>query len=462
MKILLKNKKLYLRNTLKMRFLLLLVMIFFIFSNCEFQKKLTKQPNVILIMADDIGFEGLSINGSTSYKTPVLDSLALKGINFTKTLSQPLCTPSRVKIMTGKFNFRNYEYFSYLNSNQKSFGNLFKENGYKTAIVGKWQLNGVKHELINNEISQDNQRPYKFGFDEYSLWQLTKHKGFGERFANPLIEQNGKILSRDKNSYGPDVVSDYAIDFIKRNKDQPFFLYYPMLLVHSPFVPTPDSPEWQNIETRSNQNNRFFVDMVAYMDKIIGKIVNELNIQGIAENTLLIFVGDNGTKRTITSNTTRGQIKGAKGNTITHGNHVPMIASWPSKIKNPKGYSGLISFTDFYATFSDILGVKDQSDGISMMDIFSGKKANKRKAVSIYYDPMWNESVNQFRNIFSQDDRYKLYQDGSFFDMKKDVLETNPLKEDSLTKDQKIIKSNLSSQLALFPDLPKTSYSNVN
>ena len=134
-------KKSYLKNMLKVRFLLLLVMIFFIFSNCEFQKKLTKRPNVILIMADDIGFEGLSINGSTSYKTPVLDSLALKGINFTKTLSQPLCTPSRVKIMTGKFNFRNYEYFSYLNSNQKSFGNLFKENGYKTAIVGKWQLN---------------------------------------------------------------------------------------------------------------------------------------------------------------------------------------------------------------------------------------------------------------------------------------------------------------------------------
>ena len=165
-------------------------------------------------------------------------------------------------------------------------------------------------------------------------------------------------------------------------------------------MPTPDSPEWQNIETRSNQNNRFFVDMVAYMDKIIGKIVNELNIQGIAENTLLIFVGDNGTKRTITSNTTRGQIKGAKGNTITHGNHVPMIASWPSKIKNPKGYSGLISFTDFYATFSDILGVKDQSDGISMMDIFSGKKANKRKAVSIYYDPMWNERDASVQKYF--------------------------------------------------------------
>ena len=114
---------------------------------CQTITEQASKPNVILIMADDIGFECLSINGSTSYKTPVLDSLANKGINFTKAISQPLCTPSRVKIMTGKFNFKNYEYFTYLNPKEKSFGNLFKENGYKTAIVGKWQLNGIAHKL---------------------------------------------------------------------------------------------------------------------------------------------------------------------------------------------------------------------------------------------------------------------------------------------------------------------------
>ena len=100
-----------------------------------------------------------------------------------------------------------------------------------------------------------------------------------------------------KKQYGPDIVSDYAIDFIKKNKDNPFFIYYPMLLVHDPFVPTPDSPEWQSPETRSVKNNRFFIDMVAYMDKIIGKIVDELENQGVADNTLLLFVGDNGTNR---------------------------------------------------------------------------------------------------------------------------------------------------------------------
>ena len=103
--------------------LILMILISSIVTNCSRKKEITQKPNVILIMADDIGFECLSINGSKSYNTPVLDSLATNGINFTNTISQPLCTPSRVKIMTGKYNFRNYEHFTYLNSNQKTFGN---------------------------------------------------------------------------------------------------------------------------------------------------------------------------------------------------------------------------------------------------------------------------------------------------------------------------------------------------
>ena len=422
---------------------------------CQTITEQPSKPNVILIMADDIGFECLSINGSTSYKTPVLDSLANKGINFTKAISQPLCTPSRVKIMTGKFNFKNYEYFTYLNPKEKSFGNLFKENGYKTAIVGKWQLNGIAHKL---QGFNDNTRPNHFGFDEYSLWQLTKLKSYGERFANPYIEQNGKALPRDQNAYGPDIVSNYAIDFIKRNKDQPFFIYYPMLLVHSPFVPTPDSPEWESLETRSKQEDRFYIDMVAYMDKIIGRIVNELKTQGIADNTLLYFIGDNGTKTTLVSMTENGPIRGGKGNTITHGNHIPMVASWPGKIKKPYTYSGLINFTDFYATFCDILGVANESDGLSMIDLLNGEKLLERKTVTTYYDPMWSANVTQFRNVFSQNSRYKLYKDGKFYDMESDILEKSPLSDKELSEDQKIIKAKLADELARFPSLPETSF----
>ena len=424
---------------------------------CQVPNEKTPKPNVILIMADDIGFECLSINGSTSYRTPVLDSLARNGVNFKKALSQPLCTPSRVKIMTGKYNYKNYEYFTYLNPNEKTFGNLFKENGYKTAIVGKWQLNGIQYKI---DGFNDNRRPNHFGFDEYCLWQLTKLKSDGERFANPLIEQNGEFLPRDEDAYGPDVVSDYAIEFIKKNKDNPFFIYYPMLLVHSPFVPTPDSPEWQLIETRSQKNNRFFIDMVEYMDKIIGKIKHELENQGIAENTLILFVGDNGTNVNLVSETKNGPVKGGKGNTITHGHHVPMVANWPKKIKNPTEYNGLINLNDFYATFCDILEVKNESDGKSFMDVFSNDNSTNRETTTIYYDPHHHNrsKVSPLRNVFTQDARYKLYKDGRFFDMKNDILETSPLSDEVLDKEQMVIKKKLAVELAKFPELPKRNF----
>ena len=116
--------------------------------------------------------------------------------------------------------------------------------------------------------------------------------------------------------------------------------------------------------------------MVEYMDKIVGKIAQELKAQGIEDNTLIMFVGDNGTSRNLVTKTNFGDVKGAKGNTITHGVHVPMIASWPSKIKNPIIYDGVVDLTDFYATFSDILNLSNDSDGKSLTHIFFGNKKN--------------------------------------------------------------------------------------
>ena len=431
-----------------------IIFLIFISIGCKQTENEIRKPNVILIMADDIGYEGLGINGSLSYNTPNLDALASTGVNFTNAIANPLCTPSRVKIMTGKYNYKNYDYFTHLNSSEKTFGNLFKENGYETAIVGKWQLNGLKISEIDQSIKEDNTRPYKFGFDEYCLWQLTKTKDFGERFANPLIEQNGKFLDRNKDLYGPDIVSDYAIDFIQRNKEKPFFLYYPMLLAHDPFVPTPDSDEWNNPDLRYKKNNIFFKDMVEYMDKIVGKIIHELKAQGLDDNTLIIFLGDNGTNRTLVTKTVNGDVKGAKGNTITHGVHVPMIASWPNKIKKPIIYDGVVDLTDFYATFSDILNVSNDSDGKSLAHIFYGNKKNIRETVTIYYDPKWSTNVDRYRNIFSQDKRYKLYKNGDFYDILNDVLEDSPLGDEFLTKKQRLHKEKLSKELSKFPTLP--------
>lgn len=200
------------------------------FTACTSHEE-SKTPNVILIMADDMGYECLSTYGSQSYHTPVLDSLAAQGIRFDQAVSQPLCTPSRVKIMTGLYNYRNYDYFGHLQNEAYTFGNLMKEAGYATCIAGKWQLNGLAYK---DEIPHWNDagRPHQFGFDEYCLWQLTKTRGEGERYADPLIEQNGRVLENLEDSYGPDIFADFILDFIERKQDSSFFIYYPMVLVH--------------------------------------------------------------------------------------------------------------------------------------------------------------------------------------------------------------------------------------
>ncbi|MDH3652564.1 MAG: sulfatase-like hydrolase/transferase, partial [Saprospiraceae bacterium] len=336
----------------------------------------TDRPNIILIMADDMGYECLKANGALTYETPFLDRMGREGVRFTHCFSQPLCTPSRVKIMTGQYNYRNYEYFGYLNENQKTFGNLLKSAGYATAIVGKWQLNGLAYDLPGY---QDSLRPRKFGFDEHCLWQLTEARQEGERFANPLISQNGELLDRDPDAYGPDIFCDYALDFIGRHQTHPFFLYYPMVLVHNPFVPTPDSEAWSDPNRRYEKDTAHFTDMMAYTDKIVAKIAARLDQLGL-DNTLLIFTADNGTNTSIRTVTNRRTVQGAKGNTILDGTHVPMVARWPAKLKEPLTYEGLIEFSDFYPTFAEIVGDKEHVDGQSFLGIFTSVQHQPRSS----------------------------------------------------------------------------------
>ncbi len=409
--------------------------------------KTDQRPNIVLIMADDMGYETIGANGSIEYSTPVLDRIANKGIRFTHCYSQPLCTPSRVKIMTGKYNFRNYEYFDYLNEHEKTFGTILQEAGYKTCIVGKWQLNG---HVFNIPGFDDMNRPNKMGFDEFSLWQVANNNG--PRYANPYINTNGVAKFHGIDKYGSDIFSDYAVDFIKRNKNNPFFLYYPMVLVHSPFVPTPDSPEWANKELRAKNDTSFFADMMEYTDKIVGKIEKALQDNGVYKNTLFIFTGDNGTHFTIYSDTKDRVVQGAKGNTITDGTHVPLIMNWPKQMINNSVNTDLITFADFMPTFADIANIKVENDGKSFLPQLTSKNINeKQERILIYYDPMWNNRVNKYRGYFAQTAVYKLYNSGKFYNIEKDVLEENALVYDNLSVREKTIYNELEKELKKVP-----------
>ena len=396
-------------------------------------------------MADDMGAECLGVNGSLSYQTPVLDSLANNGIRFTHCHSQPLCTPSRIKIMTGKYNYRNYIDFAYLDRREPTFGNLMKDAGYKTLVSGKWQLSGAKNKV---EGYQDMNRPQHFGFDEYCLWHMTRK---GPRFAHPLIEQNGKVLDTSPDDYGPDIVSNYILDFIARNQEEPFFIYYPMLLVHSPFVPTPDSPEWQNPDLRSKKDTRFFTDMVAYTDKIVGKIMAQLAELNLDEHTLVLFVGDNGTGRPITTQTIQGAYPGGKGNMKDNGTHVPMVAYYPAGKQQGVIEQGLIEFSDFVPTLAELAGVNSPvSDGKSFYPALTPDPYTPRSHIFIHYDP-YPQQVNAKDGRFVRTIDYKLYHDGRFFDMGKDKWEKQPLNVAELSHEQQGVYTMLKQEMEKAP-----------
>ena len=416
-----------------------LILMISILSCSVMAYSVERNPNVILIMADDISWECFGSYGSTEYQTPNIDALAKEGVRFNHCYSTPICTTSRVKIMTGQYNFRNYTHFGYLNPKDKTFGQLMQSAGYKTAIAGKWQLNGLYHTA---EKSKDNKRANHAGFDEYCLWQLTqdvKKKGTGmtERFWSPPLEQNGKVLTVQDNNgkYGPDIISDFVCDFIERYQDEPFFVYYPMVLVHDPFVATPDTigskPRTQaaNIEPESSvEKKENFIAMVNYMDHLVGKIVKKVKEIGQLDNTIIMFTADNGTNRKITSQFQGETIRGGKGNTTDMGTHVPMIAYWKGQTPIGEVSNDLVDFTDFYATVAEVAGVKlgqdDPIDGRSFLSQLKGDRGDPRDWVLCHYQPYWGKFKGE---QYVRDAQFKLYRDNRFFNVSKDLQQQNNL-----------------------------------
>lgn len=399
----------------------------------------SQPPNIVLIMADDVSWECFGCYGAQDYQTPNIDALAAKGIRFDNCYSTPLCTPSRVKIMTGQYSFRNYTHFGYLNPKDKTFAHVLKSAGYKTAVAGKWQLNGLYH---NADGCKDNTRPNHFGFDEYCLWQLTmtvnkRGDNMSERFWSPPLEQNGKILSvqENANQYGPDIMSDFVCDFIDRNRDGPFFVYYPSVLVHDPFVATPDTIGSADRDQKANlapkgapAKKRNFVAMVNYLDKLVGKIVRKVESVGQLDNTIILFTADNGTNVSITSRWNGQDIKGGKGSTKDMGNHVPMVAYWKGHTPAGTVSTDLVDFTDFYATFAEAAGVTrvtdDPIDGRSFYPQLCGQPGRPRAWQLCHYQPYWGRFSGR---QYVRNQQFKLYRDGGFFNVPIDLNEANDL-----------------------------------
>ena len=403
-----------------------------------------EKPNVIMVLCDDVGFECFSAYGSREYSTPRLDALAAEGIRFENCHSTPLCTPSRVNLMSGKSNVFNYFDFGVYPKGEPTFANYFKKQGYSTAVAGKWQLLTEKGGIT----------PQQAGFDTHCLWNIPG--GGRERYWDPSLVQDGKLLELADRSYGPDITTDFLVDFINTNRDKPFLAYFPMILPLNPFPVTPDS-----VDPKSTNPKQNFIDMVQYIDKNVGRLEDTLKKLGIRRNTLIIFTGDNGTNSQLTSQLNGRQIQGGKGYTHDYGTHVPLIVNWPGRVTGGTVNDDLICFSDLFPTMVEAVGLPKKKisdgDGWSFWPQCQGKQGRQRDWIYCYYFPRpssakYNDKYSHYEVRFTRDKRYKLYDNGELFDTVNDVKEKHPIALGQGGQPAEVARTVLQKALDSYPD----------
>ncbi|MFB3826336.1 MAG: sulfatase-like hydrolase/transferase [Bryobacteraceae bacterium] len=383
-----------------------------------------REPNIIFVLADDLGIGNLSCYGSDQFRTPNIDRLAGGGIRYTHGYTAPLCGPSRALIMTGRYAFRTGA------TNQDATGKMkpsvetmipkvLKAAGYVSASVGKW--------------GQLPLGPAEFGFDEH-----LKFSGSGTYWNTQARGKaylvNGKTRSLGDREYLPDLMHGFVADFMTRRRAEPFYLYYSLSHIHGDILPTPDS------EPGSKDH---YADNIAYMDKLVGKLTAELDRLKLRENTLIVFAGDNGTAGGYADRATVGgrRLSGEKGSMLEGGALVPLIAHWPGGAPAGRVSPDLVDSTDFLPTFAELAGAdlprNTVIDGRSFASRLQGREGPARDWIYIQLARRW----------YVREARWKLDQAGQLFDMSHAPFEEPPVAGD--TKDAAAIAARRRLQAAL-------------
>jgi arylsulfatase A len=359
------------------------------------------KPNIIFILADDLGTGDVSCYGADNRKTPQIDQLAARGLRFTHAYTAPLCGPSRACIMTGRYAFRTGgtnqdRIVDWKSSNEKFTPAFLKPAGYATSIIGKW--------------SQFSFDPAEAGFDD-SLRFFASGRYWADsageddqKARKGIYVVNGTTVKQGKKEYLPDTMEQHLFAFIDQHREQPFYIYYSMSHVHGEIVRTPDS---------APDSKDLYVDNCAYMDKLVGNLVRELERQKLSDNTILVFCGDNGTAKSPAENSTIGgrRLVGQKGTMQEGGALVPLIVYWPGVTPKGKVCEDLVDSTDYLPTFAEIAGVslpKDiRFDGRSLVAQWRGERGHPRDWIFI----------ELARNWYVREAAWKLNQSGELFDM---------------------------------------------
>lgn len=406
-------------------------------SSLAFENQLDNRPNILFILADDMGKEWVSSYGAGGIETPNIDKLASEGIKFNNAWSHPQCTPSRVSLITGQYPYRNgwVNHWdsprwgqAYLDSEQnQSIAELMKNSGYATVAAGKWQVNDFR-------VEPDAMT--KHGFDDYAMWTgyETGIPASAERYWDPYIHT--KSGSRTyQGQFGEDVFSGFLLDFIEKKKDQPWFAYYAMNLPHGPLTTTPLKPK---VDSNMGKHKA----MVEYADHILAKMVTQLEAIGERENTIIVWTTDNGTSKNIVGTINGRKVRGGKTLTTENGINSPFIVNSPGLVPSGVVTEALVDFTDVLPTFVDLANTRIPAsykvDGKSFAPLILGESNDSNRDFILSMGGKNEAEVSDkgvenkyvYRDRVVRDKQYKLFVKASpergyekLVDLKNDVEE---------------------------------------
>jgi len=396
-----------------------------------------EKPNIIFIMADDLGYGDIGVYGQELIQSPNIDALAREGIRFTQAYAGgPVCTSSRSVLMTGLHNGHTVardnvpHYPSYLSASDTTLAQVLKDAGYRTGGLGKWSLGDA----------QTEGRATNMGFDTWTGYLNQDHAHY--YYPSYLDHDERKILLTDnpilRNNYSHDILTNAALNFIRKSKDEPFFLYAAYTLPHF----SADEEDEHHLTVPSTipyedkdwpEAAKKYAAMVHRLDKDVGKIIKLIDDLGIREETLIIFTSDNGGH----SNTwkgfkTNGQLKGYKRDLYEGGIRVPFIASWPGVIPAGRQTNEMIAFQDMLPTFAALgnASLPKEVDGLSIVEALKGNVIPSTERV-LYWD------FGHTRKRYDQAVRlgkWKGIRRGSnkaieLYDLSQDISEQNDLAE---------------------------------
>ena len=396
------------------------------------------KPNIIILLADDLGWADLGYQGSEDILSPHIDKLAKNGIRFTDGhVSASVCSPSRAGLMTGRYQQRfGHEANSPppvdgMDLKQLTMADRLQKLGYRTGLIGKWHLG-----------NQDEFYPTRRGFDYFYGLRSGSRSYFynaqkDDKAGNAkAIEENGQRVKFD--GYLTDVFGQKAINFINAKDDKPFFLFHSFTAPHGPMHATEeDKVLFASIKDTKRKS---YAAMIWAMDRAIGQLVDSLKASGKFENTLIWFLSDNGGA---TGNASINlPLAGHKGIKFEGGTRVPFFAHWPKQFKKPKEFESMMISLDIMATSLAAAGAKDKDlkglDGVNLLPFIQGEKATPPHQ-NLYWHKLWFSAMRDgpWKLIYVQDYGYALY------NLEEDLSESkNLIQSEKKRSDRMIAKLN--------------------